>query len=33
MTEQRKDVSSCFDDMKSAGVLDYVAAWYVKAAD
>jgi hypothetical protein len=30
--EQRKDVDLVFGNMKNAGVLDYVAAWYVKAA-
>lgn len=30
--EQRKDVALVFGNMKNAGVLDYVAAWYVKAA-
>jgi hypothetical protein len=30
--EQRKDVALVFGDMKNAGLLDYVATWYVKAA-
>jgi hypothetical protein len=30
--EQRKDVALVFGNMKNAGLLDYVAAWYVKAA-
>jgi hypothetical protein len=30
--EQRKDVALVFGNMKYAGLLDYVAAWYVKAA-
>lgn len=30
--EQRKDVSLVFGDIKNAGLLDFVAAWYVKAA-
>jgi hypothetical protein len=30
--EQRKDVAAVFGNMKNAGLLDYVAAWYVKAA-
>jgi type I restriction-modification system DNA methylase subunit len=29
--EQRKDVALVFGDIKNAGLLDYVAAWYVKA--
>ncbi len=29
---QRADVTSVFGDIKSAGLLDFVAAWYVKAA-
>jgi hypothetical protein len=28
----RDDVVKCFGNVKSAGVLDYVAAWYIKAA-
>lgn len=33
MTEaQRADTARVFGDMKNAGLLDYVAAWYVKAA-
>jgi hypothetical protein len=30
--EQRKDVALVFGNMKNAGLLDYVSAWYVKAA-
>jgi len=30
--EQRKDVALVFCDIKNAGLLDFVAAWYVKAA-
>ena len=30
--EQRKDVAAVFGNIKNAGLLDYVAAWYVKAA-
>ena len=29
---QRSDVSMVFDGIKNAGLLDYVSAWYVKAA-
>jgi hypothetical protein len=29
---QRSDVAEVFDDIKNAGLLDFVAAWYVKAA-
>ncbi len=29
---QRKDITTVFADVKGAGVLDYVTAWYVKAA-
>lgn len=29
---QRTDVAAVFGDMKNAGLLDFVAAWYVKAA-
>lgn len=29
---QKEDLALVFGDMKGAGVLDYVAAWYVKAA-
>ncbi|MHB8137320.1 MAG: DNA methyltransferase [Smithellaceae bacterium] len=29
--EQRKDVALVFDGIKNAGLLDFVAAWYVKA--
>lgn len=29
---QKKDVSLVFKDIKNSGLLDYVAAWYVKAA-
>jgi hypothetical protein len=28
---QRKDIATVFADVKGAGVLDYVAAWYIKA--
>ncbi len=28
----RDDVTKCFNNVQGAGVLDYVAAWYVKAA-
>jgi hypothetical protein len=31
--EQRAEVAAVFHDVKSAGVLDYVACWYRKAAD
>ncbi len=31
--EQKKDLSFIFRDVKSAGVLDYVTAWYIKAAE
>lgn len=31
--EQKADLQTIFEGMKGAGVLDYVAAWYVKAAD
>lgn len=30
---QRKDLLSAFKDAKGAGVMDYVSAWYVKAAE
>jgi len=30
--EQRKDVALVFGNIKNAGLLDYVSAWYVKAA-
>lgn len=30
--EQRADVAEVFGDIKNAGLLDFVAAWYVKAA-
>ncbi|KAF0155275.1 MAG: DNA methyltransferase [Syntrophaceae bacterium] len=30
--EQRKDVTLVFGNIKNAGLLDFVAAWYVKAA-
>jgi len=30
--EQRKDIISVFDNVKGAGVLDYVSGWYAKAA-
>ncbi len=29
---QREDIATVFSDVKGAGVLDYVTAWYVKAA-
>ncbi len=31
--EQRADIAPVFDGIKGAGVLDYVAAWFVKAAN
>ena len=31
--EQKADAALVFNDLNGAGVLDYVAAWYVKAAD
>lgn len=31
-SEQKVDMSNIFIDIKGAGVLDYVAAWYLKAA-
>ena len=31
--EQRADMEQLFDGVKGAGVLDYVAAWYFKAAE
>ena len=31
-TEQKEDLETVFAGMKGAGVLDYVAGWYVKAA-
>ena len=31
--EQKADMARVFADVKSAGVLDFVAAWYRKAAD
>lgn len=31
--EQREDISTVFHDVQSAGLLDFVAAWYRKAAD
>lgn len=34
MTEEnRNDLLACFSDSKNAGVLDFVSAWYAKAAD
>lgn len=30
--EQKQDVQAVFEGVKSAGILDFVAAWYVKAA-
>ena len=30
---QRDDLLSIFNDAKGAGVMDYVSAWYVKAAE
>lgn len=30
-TEQRSDLETVFRELKNAGLLDYVAAWYVKA--
>lgn len=30
--EQKKDMQSIFDKVKSYGMLDYVTAWYIKAA-
>ena len=30
--EQKKDIENIFSGVRSSGVLDYVAAWYVKAA-
>lgn len=30
---QKRDMASIFSNIKGAGVLDYVAAWYVKAAE
>ncbi len=30
--EQKKDMDAVFNDVNSAGVLDYVTAWYIKAA-
>lgn len=32
-TSQKADMEKIFADVKGAGVLDYVTAWYVKAAD
>ena len=32
MTQQRKDMAMVFGDIKNAGLLDFVTAWYVKAA-
>ena len=31
-SEQREDVSHVFENIKKSGLLDFVAAWYVKAA-
>ena len=31
--EQKKDMELIFAGVKGAGVLDYVAAWYIKAAN
>ena len=31
--EQREEMSSIFHKVKGAGVMDYVSAWYIKAAD
>jgi hypothetical protein len=31
--EQKADVAPCFDRLEGGGVLDFVAAWYIKAAD
>lgn len=31
--EQKKDLAAVFSGVKGAGVLDFVTAWYVKAAD
>lgn len=34
MTEaNREEVLGCFGDLKGAGILDFVSAWYAKAAD
>lgn len=34
MTEaNRQEVLGCFGDLKGAGILDFVSAWYAKAAD
>lgn len=34
MTEEnRKDLLACFGESKSAGILDFVSAWYAKSAD
>jgi type II restriction/modification system DNA methylase subunit YeeA len=30
--QQKKDISKIFEGVKGAGVLDYVACWYIKAA-
>jgi len=30
---QRKDVATVFSGVKGAGILDYVAGWYLKAAE
>jgi hypothetical protein len=31
--EQKKDIITIFPELKSAGMLDYVSAWYAKAAE
>ena len=31
-TEQKADVNNVFEGIMNAGLLDFVAAWYVKAA-
>ncbi|HAT9135716.1 TPA: class I SAM-dependent DNA methyltransferase [Legionella pneumophila] len=31
-TEQKKDMKKMFSSVKGAGILDYVSAWYIKAA-
>jgi type I restriction-modification system DNA methylase subunit len=31
--QQKAELATIFSDVKGAGILDYVAAWYVKAAD
>lgn len=32
-TEQKSDAATVFDGIRNAGLLDFVAAWYVKAAE